>query len=471
MNHYDALLAELRTVDKKLLRKLDRKRSPPEPMPHQIWYGSEIPPEQVDLFITRGGFPCIEGTPMVLGCYQYMNSPAVLYTTVALYAVNLNYDFTGRRYDWEKVRFPLRYADFREIRSQKDRFGFFSNDIAITRKDGSPDVMHGFIGLVHMTCSLAICVEYVNKHGPVEADPPVFNSMAEKTLKDISRQYFPIPDKPLFPAYIPLAPELPKPMEETKSTPKGPGVYPKESMEKMEQFRKHAQAGEPAEALEQLSKAAAMGHGDALWILGKFMENSNPMDAFQFYSKAFQAGSQEGAASLEILGIATAMYIMEHNDTATLQKILSIVESTGGVQALLLKAEIYLRGYGDIPRDLERGLQYLREAANKGSTEAMYQLGLALLADGVPEHRPAAREWILKAAANGSEKAMGALIHSDIARKLGAQSTVWDWGLQFYSRMQTPEDKAAVATNMLPWATTPKEHALWQSIMQCNQKK
>ena len=464
MNHYDALLAQLRTVDKKLLRRLDRKRCPPEPMPHKIWYGSEIPPEEIDLFIQRGGYSCIEGTPLLLGIYEYSKNRAVLYTTVGLYTINSDFELTGKRVNWVTPKYPLRYADYKEIRSQKDRYGFFSNNIAITLKDGTADVLHGFTGLVHLACTLTLCVDYVNKFGPVESKPPFFTSSSELLLDKLTQQHFPLPDKPIYPKYIPLAPLLPEPMKEEKPKATGTDASPEEAKKKMEQFRMPEIADKPEQMITLLKEAASLGHGEALWLCAKCIELDDPVEAFRLYKLACQCGSDEAAKSLEDLGSVLSEIYLKNNNIDEMKKILSVMAAVDGTNALLLVADFYQDGRKGIPQDHEKMLRYLKTAADRGSTEAMYRLGCHLLTDNSPQRKSAGRDWIIKAATNGNMNAMLALVVPESVSFMGTEDKVDYWGRQFYANARTPKEKALIAKVMQDWAESPKEHAFWWSV-------
>ena len=180
MNHYDALLAELRTIDKRLLRKLDHKRRPPEPMPVEIWYGPEITRDLLDKVLDYGGYPYIEGTPLVLCFYNraYTEFCTFLFTTVAVYTTQLELEYTNHRFRYEKIECPLRYDEFRQI-EYTQTYGFLSDNIAVTKQDGTADMIAIRQGHVYFSTAFMRCVDYVNKHGPVEQKPPRFRHLAE----------------------------------------------------------------------------------------------------------------------------------------------------------------------------------------------------------------------------------------------------------------------------------------------------
>ena len=86
----------------------------------ELWYGKDIPRDKLDWFLAQGGFFYVEGTPMILAIYsQYTGNRALLFTTVGMYAVNSTYEYAGKRFRWEPVTYPMRYADYREINGKK----------------------------------------------------------------------------------------------------------------------------------------------------------------------------------------------------------------------------------------------------------------------------------------------------------------------------------------------------------------
>jgi len=82
----------------------------------------------------------------------------------------------------------------------------------------------------------------------------------------------------------------------------------------------------------------------------------------------------------------------------------------GNPPSMVLIAEIYDSGGGDIKRDPEKATQYVRQAAELGWSSAQYLYGVALIeGHGIPKDAAAGEEWLKKAAAQGDKDATALL--------------------------------------------------------------
>jgi TPR repeat protein len=125
-------------------------------------------------------------------------------------------------------------------------------------------------------------------------------------------------------------------------------------------------------------------------------------EAMRWYEKAAQNGYAPAAYNLAVL--------LEHTgDAHAKEKARYWYEKAveGGVkEAYNNLARLFFEGKG-VPQDIKRAETLLKEGAQKGSAEAMYNLGFLYLegARGVEQDKLKAYEYLLKARKNGIKQA------------------------------------------------------------------
>lgn len=469
MNHYENLLNELRTVDKRMVRKLDRKRSPPESLAAELWYGKDIPRDKLDWFLAQGGLSYVEGTPMILAIYsQYIGDRALLFTTVGMYAVNSNYEYAGRRFRWEPVTYPIRYADYQDIYGKKDRDGFYSTKIPMVRKNGEQDELYALFYEVFISCILNRCVAYVNQHGPIDVKPTIFRTQAEDDLDWAVSHFCSDTVEPVFPWQVDLRPRsIPASVPEPEPLSSGVCNTSPEAEKKMRELRRYAKEKRINEMLRALTEAAGMECGDALWMIAELMQQADPQKTIQALMLASDAGSQEAAAKLEMYYITFAdISRTEHHDYAKWEAFLDRALALCGTDALCYGAGIYLKGEPGIPQDRKKALEFLRLAASRGSRDAMRLLGEAYDAQPEPDLRDEAKKYLAQAAQDGSTEALLLLCKHFGMDSESFRKHLWDSGMAAYATVSASTSKQNVAKAMQYLAVTPREYALWKAAEQ-----
>lgn len=469
MNHYDALLAELRTIDKRMLRKLDHKRRPPEPMPVEIWYGPEITRDLLDKVLDYGGYSEIEGTPLVLCRYTYFSDPfrTYLFTTVGVYTTQMDLEYSNHRFRYEKIECPLRYDEFREAAYVKEH-GFIMDDVAVTKQDGAADMIAIRHGHVYFSTAFMRCVDYVNRHGPIEQNPPRIVSSDQENLEAVLAALCPGKVTPVFEPRTTITPDpLPAPVEEQKPKPRGSGIYPKAAHAKMEEFRRWAKKSEPEKALRCLKEAADLGHGDACWILGALLPTDEITAATGLYQKACDLGSQEGANALETTHLTVAVAALLHYDDLN-------VWMSASKQALEMDSAkaagylgiAFLTGAEGLDPNPELGFRLLEIAADRGSIQAMAMLGSKYLDIATPESLRKARHYLTMAAQNGDVTSMSYLMNSRLCDTKEGWESARYWGRQAFTAVTADRDRRLFALQLMKLAASEPEYVLWRSVFQ-----
>lgn len=469
MDHYETLLNELRAIDKRMLRRLDRKRSPPESMPKEIWYGKDIPRDKLDWLMGEGGFPYLEGTPMLLGIYsQYAGNKALLFTTVGMYAVNTNYEFAGKRKLYEKVTYPLRYADYQEIYGIKDRDGFYSTRFPVIRKDGEQDQLYALFFPVMVSSALNRCVACVNEHGYIEADPPVIRTGAEEDQAQAIERFCSDGTEPVFPCMVDLRPRTtPAPAREIMPRCPNPDPVSREAERKLNEFRRYAREKKLPQMLQCLQEACRLGSGTALWLSGQISRTSDYEAMVKFDMVAAESGCQEAAADLEYFFMAMADVARKQQDLAMWETWLDKAIAMGGTTALCYGARGYLWGEDGIPRNRKKAVELLRLAASMGSRKAMLLLGEAYDAQPEPELREDARKYLAQAAQEGSTEALLLLCRHFGMESEAFRRDTWNMGLAAYATASSRACRQDVAKALQYLAVTPGEYALWRAAERC----
>ena len=470
MSHYETLLAELRTVDQKMLRRIDRKRRPPESMPNQVWYGSDIPRDMIDQLMEHGNYKMIEGTPMVYALYEKYGREfsALLYTTVALYGTD---DIVAHGYDG-MPQYPLRYADYSEVCSTWDH-GFFDYNIYLIRKDGSRYWLRTRALPVFLYCIISRCVDYVREHGPIEENPPRLRTAVEDKLHEAVQRLFPKDPEPhewfdLFPEFEGFTPPpLQPPREPDQPQPVGSSEYSNQAISRMAEYRRCLSRKDLTAARSCLNKAMELGHGDAAWILGKLLADKDYASAVPHYMKAYANGSKEGAEAVETFTVAGAIaYFRNDHDQKQWEDAMLTAVGFGGTRPLMLMADYYLNGDDGMQKDVDRGLWCLELAAERGNVSAMFRLGTYLATSKSEEDRERGKKYLTRAAENGSEDAMAILMVPFGLKSLEDWQIARYWGHQYFTRARAWSEKASIAQLMLGLASSPKEFALWHALLQ-----
>ena len=470
MNHYDALLAELRAIDKKLLRKLDHKRRPPESMPVEIWYGSEITRDLLDKVLDYGGYSEIEGTPLVLCRYTYYSDPfrTYLFTTVGVYTTQMDLEYSNHRFRYLTIECPLRYDEFRKADYVKSH-GYIMENVDVIKQDGTADQVRCNSGQVYFATAFIRCVDYVNRHGHVEAKPLRIPKLEVELLESVQSKYFSGKVLPLFEPRTTLTPEpLPEPVEPQKAKPQGSGVYSKAAAAKMEEFRRWAKKSEPEKALRCLREAADLGHGDALWILTKIAESEEDMNAMVSLShEAVAHGSQEAADMVEVLLFAGAsVSLTQRKDPDAWLDAALTAAKMGSAAAPEYIAEFFLTGTDCLKPNRAYGLRMLEIAADLGSVSAMYKLATAFLEEETQKSVQLGKYWLTKAAENGNVNAMRGLMSTKWCESKQDWETARYWGRQAFAAVGSDTDRSIISLGMLTLAANEPEYTLWLSVLQ-----
>lgn len=466
MNHYENLLQQLRTVDKRLLRKLDHKRSPSESPARELWYGNEIPRAKLDRFLELGGFTHVEGTPMVLAIYsQYTGDHGVLFTTVGMYAANTNYQLAGKRKLRQDLKYPFRYADYREVNWKKSQYGYFSDKIDLIEKDGEWDELYCLFYPVFVSNILNLCVRYVNEHGQVEADPPIVRTQAEDDQAWAIDHLCGDAKMPVFPWRVDTNPrEVPSPHPGLSPRPAGKDQSGPEGAQKMEQFRCFAKEKQTKKMTGALMDAARLGRGDAFWLIAKALSKKDPINMVSGFTMASETGSQEAAEDLELVYMIVADLALEKcQGYGVWKNWLDRALALGGSEAKCYGAKTYLKGAPGVPQDRTKALELLNEAMFWGSDRANLLLGQIYDEKPEPELREDAVNALEELARHGNAEGMLLLFKHFGMEDEPTRRLYWSYGMAAYATCAFGIEKRNVAKAMQYLAVTPGEYALWHA--------
>ena len=162
------------------------------------------------------------------------------------------------------------------------------------------------------------------------------------------------------------------------------------------------------DALKVFTSAAEAGHKDAARKVGEINERglgmwfSDSSEAIKWYRKAAALGDPESAGKV-------AKAIDEGDTKGTAKEMMDFY-----LQASVLKqpdvlyriSNLYKAGYKEIPQDTAKAIDYLKQAAELGDPDAMFDLGIRYeKGDGVVSNIQTALQWINKAADAGHDKA------------------------------------------------------------------
>ncbi|MBF0425725.1 MAG: sel1 repeat family protein [Magnetococcales bacterium] len=161
----------------------------------------------------------------------------------------------------------------------------------------------------------------------------------------------------------------------------------------------------PAAAREWYRRAALAGYTPAMNNLAQLLSRRTPphgdptaadlAEATSWWRRGAEKGDTEsafwyGVALLDGRGVTS-------DPTGALHWLNKAAER-GSSDAHLILGRIYRAGYGTVAKDGQKSLEHLRKAAEMGSTVAMYDLGLQLLAD---DKQDEALSWLQRAGAGG----------------------------------------------------------------------
>ena len=162
------------------------------------------------------------------------------------------------------------------------------------------------------------------------------------------------------------------------------------------------------DALKVFTSAAEAGHKEAARKVGEINERglgmwfSDSAEAIKWYRKAAELGDAESAGKV-------AKAIDEGDTKGSAKEMMDYY-----LQASVLKqpevlyriSNLYKTGYKEIPQDNAKAIDYLRQAAELGDPDAMFDLGIRYeKGDGVVSNTQTALQWINKAADAGHDKA------------------------------------------------------------------
>lgn len=129
---------------------------------------------------------------------------------------------------------------------------------------------------------------------------------------------------------------------------------------------------------------------------------SDSKEAMKWYAKAADLGSAEAA-----LKVAKAIDNGDYKGTANEMLDYYLKACVLNQADVFYRiANLYKTGYKEIPQNDSKSMDYLRQAADLGLPDAMFDLGVRYeKGDGVVSNIQTALKWINKAADAGSEKA------------------------------------------------------------------
>ncbi len=162
------------------------------------------------------------------------------------------------------------------------------------------------------------------------------------------------------------------------------------------------------DALKTFTPAAEAGNVDAALKVAEINERglgmwfSDTKEAMKWYAKAADLGSAEAA-----LKVAKAIDNGDYKGTSK-EMLDYYLKACALNQADVFYriSNLYKTGYKEIPQNDAKSMDYLRQAAELGLPDAMFDLGVRYeKGDGVVSNIQTALKWINKAADAGSDKA------------------------------------------------------------------
>ena len=161
------------------------------------------------------------------------------------------------------------------------------------------------------------------------------------------------------------------------------------------------------DALKTLTPVAEAGHLDAIMKVAEINERglgmwfSDSAEALKWYRKGADLGNPEAALK--------AAKLIDDGAKGTSTEMLNYylkATSLNQPDVLYRISNLYKTGYKDIPQDDAKALDYLRQAAELGLPDAMFDLGVRYeKGDGVVSNTQTAMNWINKAADAGHDRA------------------------------------------------------------------
>ncbi len=191
-----------------------------------------------------------------------------------------------------------------------------------------------------------------------------------------------------------------------------------------------------AKAKEWMTKAAELGHRDAQYAMGNFYRVEDPKEAQKWYLKAAEQGHAQAQIDLAQLYCEGDMYddkesqkwlikAAQQGDRIALDLLADyetdedaldgddtleeryIAEARAGAPGAMYELGYnYLYGCGGVRKNLEKAVQWLTWAAERGDGDAMYELGCCYENGwGVDQDEDEARQWYWEAFVQGSDEA------------------------------------------------------------------
>ena len=161
------------------------------------------------------------------------------------------------------------------------------------------------------------------------------------------------------------------------------------------------------DALKTLTPVAEAGNIDAIKKVAEINERglgmwfSDSAEALKWYRKAAELGDPEAA-----LKVAKAIDDGAKGTSTEMLNYYLKAASLKQPDVLYRISNLYKTGYKDIPQDTAKSIDYLRQAAELGDPDAMFDLGIRYeKGDGLVANVQKALEWINKAADAGHAQA------------------------------------------------------------------
>ena len=177
---------------------------------------------------------------------------------------------------------------------------------------------------------------------------------------------------------------------------------------------------DPAKAFELTKEAAALGHPEALGGMGFFYSQGlavqkSEQQAADWFKKGAEAGSLKAQTNLGIV-LRQGKDIKTSNE----ESLAWLHKAAGGgfLEAKSVLGQLYFTGDKLQPKDFDKAVPFLQEAAEAGDPVCQNMLGVAFRdGRGVEKSRDLALEWFKKAARNNDRKAQ-----LNLAQLLGVES-------------------------------------------------
>ena len=161
------------------------------------------------------------------------------------------------------------------------------------------------------------------------------------------------------------------------------------------------------EALKTFTAAAEAGNVDAIMKVAEINERglgmwfSDSAEALKWYRKGADLGNPEAA-----LKVAKAIDDGAKGSSKEMLDYYLKAASLKQPDVLYRISNLYKTGYKEIPQDDAKAMDFLRQAAELGMPDAMFDLGIRYeKGDGVVSNTQTAMDWINKAANAGHDRA------------------------------------------------------------------